>query len=68
MNLEDHVGDIVRKARMMANVSSADAAARAGLSETEFSSFEDSSRAGKQPNYAALAELLGLNAAKLEGI
>lgn len=68
MNLEDHVGDIIRKARAMANVA-ADAAARAaGLSETELSTLEESGQAAKKPNYAALAQLLGLNGAKLEQI
>ena len=35
MNLEDHLGDILRKARQAANLSSADAAKAAGLSEEE---------------------------------
>jgi len=32
MNLEDHVGDIIRKARAMSGISAGDAARAAGLS------------------------------------
>jgi DNA-binding XRE family transcriptional regulator len=48
MNLEDHVGDIIRKARAMTGVSAADAARAAGLSEADFSALEESGKvAGK---------------------
>jgi len=52
MNLEDHVGDVIRKARMMAKVSPADAANAAGLSEAELAALEDSGKIGKRPNFA----------------
>jgi glyoxylase-like metal-dependent hydrolase (beta-lactamase superfamily II) len=68
MNLEDHVGDIIRKARAMGNVSASAAAQMAGLSETELAALEESGKISKQPNFAALAGLLGLNAAKLEAV
>jgi len=68
VNLEDHVGDIIGKARAMGGVSVADAAAAAGLSAAELAALEATGRAGRQPNYAALARRLGLDAAKLEGI
>ena len=68
MNLEDHAGDIVRKARTMTNVSAADAAQAAGISEQELSSFENAGTTTKRLNYAALAPKLTLNAAKLENI
>ena len=68
VNLEDHLGDIVRKARAMSGVSAAAAAAAAGLSETELSALEETGRATGQPDFKTLANLVGLNAAKLEGI
>jgi hydroxyacylglutathione hydrolase len=66
MNLEDHLGDVLRKARLMTHVSVADAARAAGLSEAELTALEDSGIIGKRPNFAALAALIDLNAAKLE--
>lgn len=68
MNLEDHLGDIIRKARAMSNVSAGEAARAADLSESELAQLEDSGKTAKQPNYAALASALGLNGAKLKGI
>jgi glyoxylase-like metal-dependent hydrolase (beta-lactamase superfamily II) len=68
MNLEDHLGDIVRKARAMSNVSPVAAASAAGLSEAELSALEESGKVAKKINFAALAPLLGLNAGKLESI
>jgi hypothetical protein len=44
MNLEDHFGDIIHKARLMTNVSAVDAAKAAGLSEAELSALEESAR------------------------
>jgi hypothetical protein len=68
VNLEDHLGDILRKARMMSNVSTIAAANAAGISETELSALEESGNTSKKINFSTLAPLLGLNAAKLEGI
>ena len=68
MNLEDNLGDIIRKARAMTNVSVADAAKAAGLTEAELTAIEDTGNVSKAPNYAALAQKIGLNAAKLEKI
>lgn len=65
MMLEDHVGDIVRKARQSANIPLEDAARAAGLSPSELGELEASGRAAKTPNYAALAARLGLHGAKL---
>jgi glyoxylase-like metal-dependent hydrolase (beta-lactamase superfamily II) len=46
-----------------------EAAARAaGLSVPELEGLEESGKAARQPNYAAVAELTGLHPAKLEGI
>lgn len=66
MNLEDHLGDIIRKGRTAANVSTETAAKAAGLTESEFGALEESGK-GK-PNIPALAAAIGLNAGKLEGI
>ena len=68
MNLEDHLGDIIGKARTSANVPAEDAAAAAGLSIDEFSVLEETGRFAKRPNFQALAGKLGLHDAKLEGV
>jgi glyoxylase-like metal-dependent hydrolase (beta-lactamase superfamily II) len=66
MNLEDHLGDVIRKSRAMTKVSATDAAKAAGLSEGELLALEDSGQPGKRPNYAALAGLIDLDGGKLE--
>jgi glyoxylase-like metal-dependent hydrolase (beta-lactamase superfamily II) len=68
VNLEDHIGDIIRKARQAANVAEATAAQTARLSEAEFRALEQAGRADQAINFAALAPLLGLNSRKLERI
>jgi len=68
MNLEDHPGDIARKARVMSDVSAAAAAAAAGISESELAAFEESGRCQQKINFIALAETIGLHPAKLETI
>ena len=68
MNLEDHLGDIIRKARAMSNVSASAAAAAAGVSEAELSALEETGRLAKKINFAALGNLAGLNPQKLEAI
>jgi glyoxylase-like metal-dependent hydrolase (beta-lactamase superfamily II) len=68
MNLEDHAGDIVRKARAMSGVSATAVAKAAGLSEAELSSFEESGAAARSIPFAAMASLLALDAAKLQAV
>jgi glyoxylase-like metal-dependent hydrolase (beta-lactamase superfamily II) len=68
MNLEDHLGDILRKARMMSKVAAGDAAAAAGLTEAELAALEESGRVARKPDYTALAKLVGLDPRKLERI
>jgi hydroxyacylglutathione hydrolase len=68
MNLEDHIGDIIRKARAMSNVSPAAAARAAGLTEPELAGLESSGQSRTKPNLSALAPLLGLDGAKLEAV
>src|ERR1051325_7207981 len=68
MNLEDHLGDIIRKARGMSNVSAEAAAQAAGLTEAELASLEESGQIAKKSNFDKLGPLIGLNAAKLQAI
>ncbi|MFM2293979.1 MAG: hypothetical protein RLZZ350_392 [Verrucomicrobiota bacterium] len=68
MNLEDHLGDTLRKARAMTGVSAAAAARTAGISEAELTALEASGKFSQRPNLAALAPTLGLHAKKLEAI
>ena len=68
MNLEDHLGDIVRKAREMAGISAEAAAQVAGFNTTDYESFERSGISAQKPNLATLAALVGLNADKLAQI
>ena len=68
MNLEDHAGDVVRKARAMTNISGGAAAKAANISEQELSAMEDSGKVPSKANVAALSSLIGLHATKLEGM
>src|SRR6267154_3490292 len=66
MNLEDHLGDVLRKARQAANVSAAAAAAAADLSEDELNGLEQTGRITPSTKLSALAELTGLDGKKLQ--
>jgi glyoxylase-like metal-dependent hydrolase (beta-lactamase superfamily II) len=66
MNLEDHAGDVIRKARAMTNVPTAAAAKAAGLTEAELAALEESGKVVKRPHFAGLGSLIGLNPGKLE--
>lgn len=68
MNLEDHLGDIIRKARKAAQIAPDAAAKAAGISVDELSALEDSGKPGKAVNFSQLASLLKLNGSKLERI
>ena len=68
MNLEDHLGDIIGKARKMNNVSTSAAANAAGISENELTALEETGQCAKKINFAALGKTVGLNPQKLEGI
>ena len=68
MNLEDNLGDIVRKGRMAASVSAEAAAQAAGISATELSALEETGNFSKRPDFIALAGAIGLDGKKLEGI
>lgn len=68
MHLEDHLGDIIHKARTAANVTTPAAAQAAGLSEEELAKLEVSGKSSQRPNFTTLAAALGLNGKKLESI
>jgi glyoxylase-like metal-dependent hydrolase (beta-lactamase superfamily II) len=69
MNLEDHLGDIISKARAMSHVPESAAASTAGISEKELSAVEETGNAGNlKINFAALGKAIGLNPQKLEAI
>ena len=68
MNLEDHLGDVIRKARAMSNISPAAAAKAAGLTEQELAVLEDSGSSAKKPDFDELGELIGLNPGKLKSL
>lgn len=68
MTLEDHVGDILKKARLMRQLTAADVARTAGLTEAEWADLETSGVVGKTPNWTAAAAALGLHAGKLQQV
>jgi len=68
VQLEDHLGDIIRKARAMTNVSSNATASAAGISESELAALEASGQGPKKLNFQALGKILGLDPQKLETI
>lgn len=68
MNLEDNLGDVIRKARKASGVEPETAAKAAGLSVEELSAIEQTGESNAKTNYPALAKVLNLSAPKLEGI
>src|SRR2546423_2813912 len=68
MKLEDHLGDILRKARQAGGVSAAAAAKAATGSETDLNALEETGQVPKGANLSALAQVLGLNGQKLQTI
>lgn len=68
MNLEDHIGDIIRKGRTLSNVSVAQAARAAEISEAELATLEEAGRIARTLNYVELGKLLSLDGLKLERI
>jgi hydroxyacylglutathione hydrolase len=68
MPLEDHIGDIVRKARQAANVSKESAAQAGGLAVSQLEALEDTGTTSIAPNLGAIAALIGLDGKKLQRI
>jgi len=68
MTLEDHLGDIIRKARKAANLPFAAVAKAAGVTEAELTALEDSGMPVPQLDFTTLAKAIGLHAKRLECI
>ena len=68
MSLEDHLGDILRKARKRANVALEAAARAGGITAEQLTMLEESGVVAQRPDFAALAPLLKLDAKKTEAI
>src|SRR2546423_11677345 len=68
MTLEDHLGDIIRKARTAANISPESAAQAAGISPAALKDLEQSGNLIGTINFQALGNQIGLDGAKLERI
>ena len=68
MQLEDHLGDIIRKARKMTDTTAAAAARAAHISETDLATLEDSGTPPPKINLGALAPIISLNPKKLQTI
>ena len=66
MTLEDHLGDVIRKARAMSNINATDAARAGTMTEGELANLEESGLVKGSPNFDALAALIGLDAQKLK--
>jgi hydroxyacylglutathione hydrolase len=68
MNLEDHLGDIIRKARSSAGISASAAAKAGGVTAAELEALEQTGVIHRDLNYSALGPMLGLNPARLENL
>lgn len=68
MNLEDHLGDIIRKARAMSGVSASAAAKAARINEAQLAALEDSGKAPPGVDFGAVGACVGLDGRKLGGI
>ncbi len=68
MQLEDHLGDIIRKTCAANNISRTTAAGVAEISEAEFSTLCETGQCPQKINFPALGQLTGLNPTKLAAI
>lgn len=68
MTLEDHLGDVVRKARMMLGKGLEEVGRAAGLAGAELEALEGSGQGSGRLDYAALGRALGLRPEALAGI
>ena len=66
MTLEDHLGDVIRKARQAGNISLEEAAQAAGCTPAEMAELEAAGKIAKSLNYQALGQRIGLDGKKLE--
>src|SRR4051812_10839483 len=68
MQLEDHLGDVIRKARIGANVSAEAAAQAAGVPTETLKSLEETGQLPRDTNLDPLATLVGLSGSKLSDL
>jgi glyoxylase-like metal-dependent hydrolase (beta-lactamase superfamily II) len=68
MTLEDHVGDVVRKARLALGIDADRAAVAAGVSFNQWTALEESGRTAASVDWTAVGGLLQLDPAKLRGL
>jgi glyoxylase-like metal-dependent hydrolase (beta-lactamase superfamily II) len=68
MQLEDHLGDIIRKARAMTNFSVANMTTVTGLSASEIAALEETGKLPRKISFLAFSTVIELNPAKLERI
>jgi len=68
MNLEDGLGDILRKARTSTQITAEAAAQSAGLSLDAYVTFERTGQAPAGTHFGPLGELLTLGGSRLEGL
>jgi hydroxyacylglutathione hydrolase len=68
MSLEDHIGDIIRKARQAANISKEAVAKAAGISVAQLEELEDGGKTSAKSHLDAIASVVGLDARKLERV
>jgi len=68
MNLEDHAGDVVRKARQMAGMDASAVALRLGWEADRLARFEDSGDPGGPVKFDELARSLDLSGGRLQAL
>jgi hydroxyacylglutathione hydrolase len=68
MTLEDHLGDVIRKAREGQGISAEKAAQASSLRLPDYAKLEETGQPSPQINWNALAGSLGLDARKLEAL
>lgn len=68
MPLEDHAGDVIAKSRKMKSIDVEVVAEAAGLSVSQLAEYEDQGVLKRELNWVAVAELLALDAEKLERV
>jgi glyoxylase-like metal-dependent hydrolase (beta-lactamase superfamily II) len=68
MTLEDHVGDILRKARLMGGIPASESAAAAGISLAQLERFEDNGTPPEGIDWNRLAQRLDLEGTRLRRV
>ncbi|MDG2212900.1 MAG: hypothetical protein P8M70_03665, partial [Verrucomicrobiota bacterium] len=68
MPLEDHIGDICRKARLQTKTELSDAASAAGVNAVELQKWETNGVTGLSVNIKDLSTLLGLDPLKAAAV